>query len=84
MNAPAHNLFEVVPLSQHIGAEIRGLDMSKPLDSATVKAIYQTWLDHTVIIFRGQKLTQEDHLHATSYFGEQGHPPPAQILPARV
>ena len=33
MNAPAHNLFEVVPLSRHIGAEIRGLDMSKPLDS---------------------------------------------------
>jgi taurine dioxygenase len=73
MNAPAHNLFEVVPLSQHIGAEIRGLDMSKPLDSATIKAIYQTWLDHTVIIFRGQNLTQEDHLQATSYFGTQGH-----------
>jgi len=73
MNAPAHSLFEVVPLSKHVGAEIRGLDLSKPLDAPTIKAIYQTWLDHIVIIFRGQKLTQEDHLRVTSYFGEQGH-----------
>ncbi len=73
MNAPAHSLFEVVPLTKHIGAEIRGLDLSKPLDAPTIKAIYQTWLDHIVIIFRGQKLTQEDHLRVTSYFGEQGH-----------
>jgi len=73
MNAPAHSLFEVVPLSKHVGAEIRGLDLSKPLDAPTIKAIYQTWLDHIVIIFRGQKLSQEDHLRVTSYFGERGH-----------
>ncbi len=73
MNAPAHSLFEVVPLSKHVGAEIRGLDLSKPLDAPTIKAIYQTWLDHIVIIFRGQQLSQEDHLRVTSYFGERGH-----------
>jgi taurine dioxygenase len=72
MNVAAHSLFEVVPLSQHIGAEIRGLDLSKPLDAATVRAIYQTWLDHIVIVFRDQKLTQEDHMRATEMFGEHG------------
>lgn len=71
MSHEAHTLFDVVPLSKHIGAEIRGLDLSQPLDDATIRAIYQTWLDHTVIIFREQKLSQEDHLRVTTYFGEQ-------------
>jgi taurine dioxygenase len=52
-------------------------------DDATVKAIYQAWLDHLVIVFPGQKLSQEDLIRATSYFGELGelsrpakyHPP---------
>ncbi len=47
--------------------------LSKPVDSQTIKAIYQTWLDHIVIVFRGQNLTQEDHMRATKMFGEVGH-----------
>ena len=61
--------FEIVPLSTHVGAEIRGVDLSQPLDEATQKAIYQAWLDHIVLVFRGQKLSQEDHLRATALFG---------------
>src|SRR5882672_3773229 len=64
--------FEVVPLTQHIGAEIRGIDLREKPDDDTVKAIYQAWLDHLVIIFPGQQLAQEDLLRATSFFGENG------------
>jgi alpha-ketoglutarate-dependent taurine dioxygenase len=81
---------EVVPLTKHIGAEIRGIDLRERPDDETVKAIYQAWLDHLVIIFPGQKLAQEDLLHATTFFGENGglsrpkHEAPkgfAQMLP---
>jgi len=40
----------------------------------TVKAIYQAWLDHIVIVFPGQQLSQEDLIRATSFFGAQGMP----------
>jgi taurine dioxygenase len=63
---------DVVPLTKHIGAEIRGLDLREKPDDETVKAIYQAWLDHLVIIFPGQKLSQEDLLRATTFFGENG------------
>ena len=63
---------DVVPLTKHIGAEIRGIDLREKPDDETVKAIYQAWLDHLVIIFPDQKLSQEDLLRATGYFGEMG------------
>jgi taurine dioxygenase len=64
--------FDVVPLSQHIGAEIRGLDLREKPDDDVIRAVYQAWLDHLVIIFPGQKLSQEDLIRATGYFGELG------------
>jgi len=83
MNIMTKAKLEVVPLTRHIGAEIRGIDLREKPDDATVKAIYQAWLDHLVIVFPGQKLSQEDLIRATSYFGELGelsrpakyHPP---------
>ena len=63
---------EIVPLTKHIGAEIRGLDLREQPDAETLAAIYQAWLDHLVVVFPGQNLSQEDQLHVTSYFGEPG------------
>ena len=64
---------EVVPLNPHIGAEMRGLDMSQPLGDEDIAAINEAFLKHSVIVFRGQKLSQEDLLRVTSYFGPIGH-----------
>jgi len=63
---------DVVPLSQHIGAEIRGIDLRQKPDEETVRAIYQAWLDHLVLIFPQQELSQEDLIRATGFFGEMG------------
>ena len=60
------------PLSLHIGAEIGGLDLSKPLAAETVDELNRLWLDHIVILFRGQKLSQEDQLRVTASFGGVG------------
>ena len=67
--------FEVVPLTKHIGAELRGIDLRETPDQETVRAIYQAWLDHLVLIFPGQNLSQEDFIRVTGYFGELGELP---------
>src|SRR5436190_5529445 len=72
MNTLTRTRFEVVPLTRHIGAEIRGLDLRERPDDETVRAIYQAWLDHLVIVFPGQNLSQEDLIRVTGYFGELG------------
>ena len=58
--------FEVVPLTKHIGAELRGIDLRETPDQETVRAIYQAWLDHLVLIFPGQNLSQEDFMRVTA------------------
>ncbi len=62
--------FETVPLTKHIGAEIRGIDLRQQPDAETVQAIYQAWLEHLVLIFPEQKLEQEDLIRATGFFGQ--------------
>lgn len=57
-------------LSRHTGAEIKGIDLSKPLDQATIDEIYRIFVDRCVILFRCQSLTQEQLVRATGYFGE--------------
>ena len=39
---------DVVPRTPHIGAEIRGLDLTAELDGETVAAIRRAWLDRHV------------------------------------
>src|SRR6476620_3702574 len=74
MSTATKTRLDVVPLTRYIGAEIRGIDLRDKPDDETVKAIYQAWLDHLVIIFPGQQLSQEDLVRVTGYFGEQGMP----------
>ena len=64
--------FDVVKLSPMIGAEIRGLDLTKDMSPAVVAALYRAWLDHIVLVFRGQELDQEALLRVTSWFGQSG------------
>jgi len=82
--------FEIVPLTKHIGAQIRGIDLRQKPDAETVQAIYRAWLEHLVLIFTEQKLEQDDLIRATGFFGEIGElsrPPKyfpkgyAQLLP---
>ncbi|HUZ71453.1 MAG TPA: TauD/TfdA family dioxygenase [Stellaceae bacterium] len=63
-------MMEIVPLSMHVGAEIRGVDLSREIDPATAAALYAAWLKHLVLVFRGQTLTVEDQRRFTRMFGE--------------
>ena len=82
MTLATRTRLDVLPLTQHIGAEIRGIDLHDKPDEETIAAIHQAWLDHLVIIFPGQKLSQEDLVRVTHYFGEQAqHSRPAKYFP---
>src|SRR5437764_10154660 len=74
MNVMTQTRLDVVPMTRHIGAEIRGIDLREKPDQETIKAIYQAWLDHIVIVFPAQQLSQEDLIRVTGYFGVQGMP----------
>ncbi len=49
---------ELKPLALHIGAEISGVDLGRPLDVATRKSINDALLRWKVVFFRGQRLDQ--------------------------
>ncbi len=72
MNVATKTRIDVVPLTPHIGAEVKHIDLRGPLDPDIIKAIRQAWLEHSVVVFRDQELSQEDLLRVTSYFGEIG------------
>jgi taurine dioxygenase len=62
----------VTPLSPACGAEISGVDLTRPLSPSTVAAIKDAWGRHLVLVFRGQALTEEQQLRFASCFGDLG------------
>ena len=60
---------EIVPTGRPVGAEIRGVDLSQPVPPNVARAIRQAWLDHLVVLFRGQYLDAAHYLDAARIFG---------------
>ncbi len=61
---------EIVPLSPALGAEIRGVDVSKPLTDAVFHRIREAWHDNLVILLRNQTLDEEAQVAFARRFGE--------------
>lgn len=76
---------KVIPSGAALGAEIQDLDLSQPLDAATVDRIKAAWDKHFVLRFRGQELTDPQLIEFSRHFGELDPPGPnpygRQILP---
>ena len=60
---------DIVPTGGPLGAEMRGVDLAR-LDDATFQRIHRAWLDHLVLLFRGQKLGDEDLIAFSRRFGD--------------
>ena len=59
---------EVIPSGDALGAEIRGLNLSQAMDAETFARVETAFNEHSVICFRDQDLTPEQHIaHATRY-----------------
>jgi alpha-ketoglutarate-dependent taurine dioxygenase len=66
----ATQTISVRKLHPYLGAEVRGVDMRKPMDAATFKAVHDAWMEHLVLVFPEQHITDEQHVAFTKYFGE--------------
>jgi alpha-ketoglutarate-dependent taurine dioxygenase len=63
-------VLELVPLTDTIGTEVRGVDVTGDISAADLDRIYQAWIDTTILLFRGQRMTQAQHIAFTRRFGE--------------
>ena len=61
---------QLVPLSGHAGAEVAGIDLSRPVDAERAQALRQALVDHRLLVFRDQDLSADDQLRAGALFGE--------------
>ena len=58
-----------------IGTEVRGISLSEPMDDATFAALYELWMQHLVLIFPGQPISDDEHIAFGRKFGElEFHP----------
>jgi taurine dioxygenase len=62
----------ITPFDAPIGAEVTGIDLRNALDKSTVDKIYQAWLNHLVLIFRGQSLSKDEQVAFANQFGDVG------------
>lgn len=66
--------FQVTPLADTFVAEITGIDLSQPLDGATLAALHDAWHRHSILVFRNQILSEGQQVAFTRRFGDlYGH-----------
>ena len=56
-------------IGKHLGAEISGVDLSRPLNDDMFAKIAAAFYDNEVVVFRNQTLTPEQHIAFTRRFG---------------
>ena len=61
---------EIRPLSDHLGAEALGVDLSKPVDDVTRARLNRAFSEHSVLCIRDQTLTAPQMLDAVRLFGD--------------
>ncbi|MFE8922403.1 TauD/TfdA dioxygenase family protein [Streptomyces rochei] len=64
-----YELFEVVPQARTIGAEIRGVDLSRPLGAELREELNRALLEWKVLFFRAQHLTSAQQRAFAGHWG---------------
>ena len=68
--AQTQSRLQVRRLNPALGAEVRGVDMSKPLDRHAFRELHEAWMQYLVIVLPGQHVSDEQHVEFTRNFGE--------------
>ena len=64
----------VTPLD-HVGVEVSGFDITRPISEDTVTELVELWNEHGILLFRGQRVTPENQIAFSRNFGElEMHP----------
>ena len=64
-----YNHMTVKPITGAMGAEVFGIDLSKPLSDAAVAEVKSAWTNYLVLIFRDQDLTDQQQADFSARFG---------------
>ena len=82
MVAEKTRTISVTKLHPKIAAEIRGVDLSRPLDADTLRQVKDAWYENIVLVFRDQDLSEDAQRRFASYFGPVAkRVPPKQGAP---
>jgi taurine dioxygenase len=75
-------MMRINPLSDVCGAEVTGLDCGGEIDDGTLATVRQAFLEHSVLVFRNQDLTPQQHIAFSKRWGElKGHILTQYLLP---
>ncbi len=61
---------KITKIKDQIGAEVTGVDLTKPLDDETRNRLYEALVDHVVLVIRDQHFTASQFRAAAEQFGE--------------
>ena len=61
--------FHVEPLDASFGAVVTGLKLAE-IDETSFSRLYATWLEHALLIFPDQHLSNEQQVEFATRFGE--------------
>ena len=62
--------YTLTPLTEHVGLEYRGLDLTDPVDPEIRDALNRSFAQYHVLVIRGQEFTPEQFIAAAELFGE--------------
>ena len=57
-------------LSPHIGAEVNGIDLTRPVDAAVGEVLNAALVEHIALVIRDQRFTPRQFADAVAVFGE--------------
>ncbi len=57
-------------IKDHVGAEVRGVDLRKPVDAKTFRRIHAALIENVALVIRDQNFTAAEFADATALFGE--------------
>ncbi|MFZ2003597.1 MAG: TauD/TfdA family dioxygenase, partial [Stellaceae bacterium] len=80
-----YQTIKITKLTPHIGAEIAGVDLSRPLGNQQFQEVHDALMENLVIFFRDQHLSHDQHkdfgrrfgnlvAHPASRHSPEGHP----------
>ena len=61
---------EVIKVAPHLGAEIRGVDLSQALSDEEFEAVHEAWVENEVVVFHDQKINADQQIAFGKRFGE--------------
>ncbi|MEE3373408.1 MAG: TauD/TfdA family dioxygenase [Planctomycetota bacterium] len=62
-------MLDIRKLTKHIGAEVGGVDLREPLPVEMFQRLRMALAKYAVLVFRGQEITNEQHIHFSAGLG---------------